>query len=75
MEDLLLVDVLNCCQNAGDQESGLVFAEFVGVGQSASQVGSGQQIHHQVEVVPIVEGTHHVGNEFGLETFQNFTLV
>mgnify|MGYP006897425005 CR=1 FL=1 len=63
VKDLLFVNVLDRCHNASDQKFSLILSEFVGVGQSTSEVGSRQQIHDQVQVVPVIECTDHVGNE------------
>lgn len=45
VKDLLLVNVLDRCHNASDKEFSLILSEFVGVGQSTSEVGPRQQIH------------------------------
>ena len=63
VEDALLVDVLHRCQDAGDQEARLFLGESPHGADAVPQICAGEQIHDKIEVVPVVEGADHVGEE------------
>lgn len=75
VENSPFVNVLNRGDDAGDQKLRLVLAKFVSISQATPQVGSRQKIHHQVEVIPVVEGADHVSDEGGVESLQDLPLV
>ncbi len=75
MENLLAVDIVNRSEDAGYEKLCLLFSEALDVGESAPQVCAGQQIHDEVKVVPIVEGTAHVGDERRGQSLQYLPLV
>ena len=69
------MDVLDWGNNAGHEEFSLVLGKFGGVGESAPKIGSWQEIHDEVEVIPVVESADHICDEGRVESLKNFPFV
>ena len=60
MNDLVLVDILETDHQVRNEEFGLAFVEDSFVTQMIAKVSSVQVVHHQVQVLTILEGAANV---------------
>jgi len=75
VEYLFAVDVVHSGEYAGDEKLGLVFREALDIGEPAPEVSPRQQIHDEVEIVAVVEGAAHVGDEGRGQSLEYLALV
>lgn len=75
MDDVVEVQELQANQHAGYQEFGLCFLETTTATHVVSQVSADQQVHDEIEVLPILKGIGHVDDGWMLEFGQQFAFV
>ena len=75
MKNFLAVDVLHCSEDASDQKLSLVLGKTLDVREPAPEISSGQQVHYEIEVIPIIEGRAHVGDKRRSQAFKYFALI
>jgi hypothetical protein len=75
MDDFMEVHVFEPEEDAGREESGLLFVELVPSADVIAQITSGHQVHDQVECIPVLEGLPHVDNELVLDSPEQLALV
>lgn len=63
VEYLLLVDELHRGQDASNQKLGLILRKLMAESNLIPEISARQQIHNQIQVIPVVEGADHIGNE------------
>lgn len=69
MEYVFFVDVLNCSNDASNNEFGLIFWKSDLLTDSVSQIGSTKQIHDKIKVFPIIESANHICKKRITDTF------
>lgn len=63
MEGAICVKIFQAQDNAGDKEAGLFLRKQASPTHVKSQVAPSEQVHHQVQVLPILEGELHIHNK------------
>lgn len=71
----LVVDVLEAEQQAGEEEPGLLLRELAMLRDVVPQVAPVEQVHHQVQVLPVLERVVHVDEEGVFERGEQLPLV
>jgi hypothetical protein len=75
VDDRLVVDVLETFDDAGDEKPGFLLVKLPALGQPVPEVSSGEQVHNQIQIIPVLESVLHIDQEVGLELAQYFPLV
>eukprot|EP00350_Pseudokeronopsis_sp_OXSARD2_P009766 CAMPEP_0170541540 /NCGR_PEP_ID=MMETSP0211-20121228/1249_1 /TAXON_ID=311385 /ORGANISM="Pseudokeronopsis sp., Strain OXSARD2" /LENGTH=65 /DNA_ID=CAMNT_0010844307 /DNA_START=764 /DNA_END=961 /DNA_ORIENTATION=- len=60
---------------AGDEEFSLFFCEPAVPGDVISEVSSSEQVHHQKQVISVLESILHVHNEMVFELSEDLPFV
>lgn len=66
---------LESCNDAGNEEASLLFAETAVLADVVPEVASSQEVHDQVEILPVLEGVIHIDDEDVVELRKNFPFV
>lgn len=70
MQYFVVMQVLKSSENAGAEESSLLFCKFMFLADVVPKIASSHDIHDQVQILSILESLSHVYDELMLHSSQ-----
>ena len=75
MNDLMRMEILETSKDTSSKKPSFLFGELMLFTNMISKISSWHQIHHQVQIFPILKGLPHVDDELVFDLSEELSLV